>query len=178
VIGANAVNGIDIVQGNGGGVGQQRNLAGIDLGTGGGTPSYGLNWVQMPVGGLGRNQVTGLCINLGGAASGAATLNAAGNEMVFGTGVGTQVNCATTAQTVTKGPTCTGGASLGIAVHQFWKAKGDEYNRNPVGTGPFVLKSWTAGDRMILEKNPALLRHAEIFPLCIFTSGHKRLIDR
>ena len=35
-----------------------------------------------------------------------------------------------------------------------WKAKGDEYNRNPVGTGPYVLKSWTAGDRMILEKNP------------------------
>jgi peptide/nickel transport system substrate-binding protein len=35
-----------------------------------------------------------------------------------------------------------------------WKAKGDEYNRNPVGTGPYVLKSWTAGDRMVLEKNP------------------------
>jgi peptide/nickel transport system substrate-binding protein len=35
-----------------------------------------------------------------------------------------------------------------------WKTKGDEYNRNPVGTGPYVLKSWTAGDRMVLEKNP------------------------
>jgi len=35
-----------------------------------------------------------------------------------------------------------------------WKARGDDYNRNPVGTGPYVLKSWTAGDRMILEKNP------------------------
>ncbi|GCC46996.1 hypothetical protein chiPu_0031214, partial [Chiloscyllium punctatum] len=35
-----------------------------------------------------------------------------------------------------------------------WKAKGDDYNRNPVGTGPYVLKSWTAGDRMVLEKNP------------------------
>jgi peptide/nickel transport system substrate-binding protein len=35
-----------------------------------------------------------------------------------------------------------------------WKAKGDDYNRNPVGTGPYMLKSWTAGDRMILEKNP------------------------
>jgi peptide/nickel transport system substrate-binding protein len=35
-----------------------------------------------------------------------------------------------------------------------WKAKGDDYNRNPVGTGPFILKSWTAGDRMVLEKNP------------------------
>src|SRR6201996_437873 len=33
-----------------------------------------------------------------------------------------------------------------------WKTRGDDYNRNPVGTGPYVLKSWTAGDRMILEK--------------------------
>ncbi|MBC7635461.1 MAG: ABC transporter substrate-binding protein [Acetobacteraceae bacterium] len=34
------------------------------------------------------------------------------------------------------------------------QAKGDDYNRNPVGTGPYVLKSWVAGDRMALEKNP------------------------
>ncbi|MBR0817388.1 ABC transporter substrate-binding protein [Bradyrhizobium liaoningense] len=35
-----------------------------------------------------------------------------------------------------------------------WKTKGADYNRNPVGTGPYILKSWTAGDRMVLEKNP------------------------
>jgi peptide/nickel transport system substrate-binding protein len=35
-----------------------------------------------------------------------------------------------------------------------WKTKGDDYNRNPAGTGPYILKSWTAGDRMVLEKNP------------------------
>jgi peptide/nickel transport system substrate-binding protein len=35
-----------------------------------------------------------------------------------------------------------------------WKSKGEDYNRNPVGTGPYILKSWTAGDRLVLEKNP------------------------
>ena len=47
-------------------------------------------------------------------------------------------------------------ANQNAAVHSptAWKTKGDDYNRNPVGTGPYILKSWTAGDRMILEKNP------------------------
>lgn len=31
---------------------------------------------------------------------------------------------------------------------------GDDYNRHPVGTGPFIVKSWTAADRMVLERNP------------------------
>jgi peptide/nickel transport system substrate-binding protein len=28
------------------------------------------------------------------------------------------------------------------------------YNRNPVGTGAFKLKSWTSGDRLVFERNP------------------------
>ena len=32
---------------------------------------------------------------------------------------------------------------------------GDKFGRNPVGTGPFVLKSWTAGDRLVVERNPS-----------------------
>ena len=47
-------------------------------------------------------------------------------------------------------PTSTGVVQSPTA----WKAKGDDYSRNPVGTGPYILKSWTAGDRMVLEKNP------------------------
>src|SRR5689334_6098033 len=53
-------------------------------------------------------------------------------------------------------PSLVSYASQNSAVHSptAWKTKGDDYNRNPVGTGPYILKSWTAGDRMILEKNP------------------------
>jgi 4-phytase/acid phosphatase/peptide/nickel transport system substrate-binding protein len=31
---------------------------------------------------------------------------------------------------------------------------GADYNRHPVGTGAYVLKSWTAGDRLVLRRNP------------------------
>ena len=29
-----------------------------------------------------------------------------------------------------------------------------QYNRNPVGTGAFRLKSWASGDRLVVERNP------------------------
>jgi peptide/nickel transport system substrate-binding protein len=34
------------------------------------------------------------------------------------------------------------------------KTHGDAYGHNPVGTGPFRLKQWDAGQRLILERNP------------------------
>jgi len=46
------------------------------------------------------------------------------------------------------------GANNTIQSPAAWKTKGDDYNRNPVGTGPYILKSWAAGDRMVLERNP------------------------
>jgi peptide/nickel transport system substrate-binding protein len=46
------------------------------------------------------------------------------------------------------------GVNNAIQSPTAWKTKGDDYNRNPVGTGPYILKSWAAGDRMVLERNP------------------------
>jgi 4-phytase/acid phosphatase/peptide/nickel transport system substrate-binding protein len=44
-----------------------------------------------------------------------------------------------------------------------WKTKGDDYNRNPVGTGPYMLKSWVAGDRLVLERNPDYWDKGRVF---------------
>ncbi|MDQ3695248.1 MAG: ABC transporter substrate-binding protein [Chloroflexota bacterium] len=36
---------------------------------------------------------------------------------------------------------------------------GDEYGRNPVGSGPFMLSAWDAGTRLLLERNPDYVNH-------------------
>ena len=109
VFGGNVVYGMRIVQGTGGSMAQQRDVSGMDLGLVG---DFGHNYLQTPVGSSGRNQTTGLCVTLGGNATG--SLGVAGNMMVYGGGSGMQVDCSTTAQTITKGPTCVNGASLGV----------------------------------------------------------------
>ncbi|MFQ5990268.1 MAG: ABC transporter substrate-binding protein, partial [Candidatus Methylomirabilales bacterium] len=34
------------------------------------------------------------------------------------------------------------------------KEMGKDYNRHPVGTGPFLFKEWRSGDRVVVERNP------------------------
>lgn len=36
-----------------------------------------------------------------------------------------------------------------------WQARGPEFASQPVGTGAFVLKEWTRGSRVVLERNPS-----------------------
>jgi peptide/nickel transport system substrate-binding protein len=55
------------------------------------------------------------------------------------------------------------GANFVVQSPTAWKTKGDDYNRNPVGTGPYIPKSWTAGDRMVLERNPDYWDKGRIF---------------
>ena len=88
----------------------RNDLTGIDLGTSGTTPDPGLNYLQTPLGALGTNLTAGLCVGMA-AGIGPLTLNAAGNYLVS-TGAA-QVNCSTTAATITKAGTCTGHNSLG-----------------------------------------------------------------
>ncbi len=48
---------------------------------------------------------------------------------------------------------CTLTCAAGSIVNQkAVEAAGDNYGMNPVGTGPFVLKSWARGDKIVLER--------------------------
>jgi peptide/nickel transport system substrate-binding protein len=42
----------------------------------------------------------------------------------------------------------------GILSQKAVEAAGDDYGRNPVGTGPFIFKEWVTGDHITLERNP------------------------
>lgn len=43
---------------------------------------------------------------------------------------------------------------LGILQQKAVEQYGDNYGRNPVGTGPFMFKEWVTGDHITLERNP------------------------
>jgi hypothetical protein len=107
VFGANAIDGILVS--NSGGTAAGNDLTAINLGAVG---DPGLNYLQTPLGALGTNLTAGLCVGMSGG-MGALTLNAAGNELV--STAGAQVNCSTTAATVTKAATCTTHNSIGGA---------------------------------------------------------------
>jgi hypothetical protein len=103
-------NGIDgILVSNNGATAAGNDLSAIDLGTAG---DFGHNYLEVPLGSLGVNTTAGLCVGMS-ANQGALTLQAAGNLMVT-TGSATQVDCSTTAATVTRG-TCSGRNSVGVA---------------------------------------------------------------
>src|SRR5262249_6012096 len=94
----------------------------IDLGTTATGTTSGGNWLQFPNSVVGRNTNTGVCLALGGAATGNVLV--AGDEFTTGPvatpNSQTQVNCAGTGAPLTKAATfgmnansCTNGAAVG-----------------------------------------------------------------
>ena len=50
--------------------------------------------------------------------------------------------------------TLAGGDVFGAVAREVIEFYGDEIITHPVGTGPFVLKSWRRGSQIVLERNP------------------------
>lgn len=45
-------------------------------------------------------------------------------------------------------------AFFGILSQAAVEAAGEDYGRQPIGTGPYKFKEWITGDRIVLERNP------------------------
>jgi hypothetical protein len=82
----------------------------IDLGT---AANFGNNYIQMPNGSLGFHTSAGICLTLQGGHP-AQNLFAAGNVMTTAGNPGTQVDCATTSMTVSKGANCNANARWSV----------------------------------------------------------------
>jgi peptide/nickel transport system substrate-binding protein len=52
-------------------------------------------------------------------------------------------------------------------------AYGPDYGRNPLGSGPYVLKSWVQGEQMIAEANPLYYAKKPFFKRLVFLYGEE-----
>ena len=95
---------------NNGGSDAGNDISQIDLGT---AVSFGNNYIQAPNGALGFHTSAGICLNLGGGHP-AQNLFAAGNVMTTTGNPGTQLNCATTAGTVSKATNCNANGRVSV----------------------------------------------------------------
>jgi peptide/nickel transport system substrate-binding protein len=59
---------------------------------------------------------------------------------------------------------------FGIASPTALKKYGDDYFKNPVGTGPFRFKEWRKDDRIVLERNPDYWDEKALLDRVIFRS--------
>jgi peptide/nickel transport system substrate-binding protein len=59
---------------------------------------------------------------------------------------------------------------FGIASPTAIKKYGDDYFKNPVGTGPFRFKEWRKDDRIVLERNPDYWDEKALLDRVIFRS--------
>ncbi len=59
---------------------------------------------------------------------------------------------------------------FGIASPTAVKKYGDDYFKNPVGTGPFRFKEWRKDDRIVLERNPDYWGEKALLDRVIFRS--------
>ncbi len=59
---------------------------------------------------------------------------------------------------------------FGIASPTAIKKHGDDYFKNPVGTGPFRYREWRKDDRIVLERNPSYWGEKALLDRVIFRS--------
>lgn len=52
-------------------------------------------------------------------------------------------------------------------------AYGEQYDRHPIGSGPFILKSWVEGEQMIAERNPTYYGSPSPFKRLVFLYGNE-----
>ena len=59
-----------------------------------------------------------------------------------------------------------------------WQQRGASFSTQPVGTGAFILKEWTRGSRVVLERNPELLAEGAAVSRPHHRAGPRRIGHR